>query len=144
MDVAAEGMCMALVFTYGITDARPVDHNRIQSFFERLHWEKVGQACYRYPRQNASRKNAKGPSADQRMKQTIPALMLFLAYAEKRRLHVSKCVLEGNASTGVSSKRPRKSAKRMSEMPLAKTACRSFGEKVLRQWLDTVSGAVVY
>ena len=135
---------MALIFTYGIMDARPVDHNRIQSFFERLHWEKVGQACYRYPRQNASRKVSKAPPPELWMKQTIPALMLFLAYAEKRELHVSKCILEGDASTGGSAERPRKSSKRMSEMPLAKTACRSFGEKVLRQWLDSVSGAVVY
>lgn len=144
MDVATEGACMALVFSYRIMNARPVDHNRIQSFFERLHWEKVDQMTYRYPRQGVSRKVSKTHPSELWMRQTIPALMLFLAYAEKRELHVSKCILEGDASTGIVSEQPRKSAKRMSEMPLAKTACRSFGEKVLRQWLDTVSGAVVY
>lgn len=135
---------MALVFTYGITNARSVDHNRIQSAFERLHWEKIGPASYRYPRQSSAQRASKESSADQWMKQTIPALMLFLAYAEKRELHVSKCTLEGDASTDVSSAQPRRSSKRMSEMPLAKTECRSFGEKVLREWLDSVSGAIVY
>ena len=144
MDVATEGACMALVFSYRIMNARPVDHNRIQSFFERLHWEKVDQMTYRYPRQSGSRKVSKTPPSELWMRQTIPALMLFLAYAEKRDLHVSKCILEGDASTGIVSEQPRKSSKRMSEMPLAKTECRSFGEKVLRQWLDSVSGAVVY
>lgn len=92
---------MPVVLSFDLTGARPSDHNRLQSMFQRLGWEHLGGTAYRYPLMVVQQQNQQ-PIEDW-FNEVIPALMLFRAFIVHGANHgvtLSKFSLESQTSTG--------------------------------------------
>ena len=127
---------MPVVFTFDLTNAPPVDRNRIQSFFERFGWQNLGGSAYRYPRLGAEREH---PVEDW-FNHVIPALMLFRAYVISSGRELPKFSLDIQSSAGRNPEfgvgtPPLLSA----DVHLYETPQQQFGASNLREWLDEVT-----
>ena len=139
---------MPILFSYDITNAQSVDHNRLQSMFQRFGWENIGGSCYRYPklppmRRRAGRLIGRGTRSQTRedwLDEVIPALMCFRAYVKKRRLRVAKYSLDSHVSTGAKGIQPMSG----SRIHFHTSSSNAFGAKNLRDWIDHVSDGIPY
>jgi hypothetical protein len=126
---------MPIVITFDARGAQPDEHNRIQSFFERLGWQNLGGSSYRYPALGSEH-----PTEDW-FNHVIPALMLLRAYSRWATQHgrgLNKFTIDVQTSTGC---RP----DGFGTLPQAGDAItlypptnQAFGERVLRDWIETV------
>ena len=126
---------MPIVFTFDISGARPVETNRIQSFFERFGWQNLGGSAYRYPKLGAQLDN---PVEDW-FNHVIPALMLFRTYILDSGRELPKFSLDIQSSVG----RDKDSEYGTSPLPgenirLYDTKQVQFGERNLREWLAEI------
>ncbi len=125
---------MPIVFSYDLTNAESLDHNRIRSMFERFGWENIGGSCYRYPRLARITKAKKASSVGREdwLNAVLPALMCFRSYVLKRKLRIGKHSLDAQTSTGSHGAQLKSGAK----LALKKPKQAAFGEKALRKWVD--------
>ncbi len=132
---------MPVIFSYDIEDAQNIDHNRLQSMFERFGWERIGGSCYRYP---VLPRVSKSPSTQQPIREdwlncVVPALMCFRSFLKKRKLRLTKHSLNSHVSTGSHGAQILDGAKLKFG-----AAAAAFGEKNLRDWVDACVDAIPY
>ena len=128
------GKRIPVVFTFDIQGAAPVEHNRLQSLFERLGWQNLGGSSYRYPRLGADQ-----PTEDW-FNHVIPALMLFRSYIRSSGRQLSKYTLDIQASTGLNPATGYGTGPGAANaVTLYAPANQAFGEQNLRTWLDGVT-----
>ncbi len=124
---------MPVILTFDIEGAEPVEHNRIQSFFERLGWESLGGTAYRYPRLGADQ-----PVEDW-FNHVLPALMLFRAFLIRSGRPLSRFTLDVQSSVGLNPDRtfgtPPLGA---TQVPLYTPTNPQFGVGKLQEWLDGI------
>jgi hypothetical protein len=129
---------MPIIFSYDLENAQTTDHNRMQSMFERFGWERIGGSCYRYPTLPKAKKNAgtsTSKASEDWLNQVVPALMCFRAYVLYRSLKLTKHSLDAQTSTGSHGAQPQSGA----ELRLDKLGNKTFGAKLLRDWVDTAT-----
>lgn len=111
-------------------------HNYIRSAFERLGWERLGGSAYRYPPISS------GQSASEDwLNYVAPALMLLRSYAIWAQPHgksLAKFTVDVHSSSGFSLQPtvgipPASGA----TVPLQQPTVQQFGEKKLREWIDS-------
>jgi len=122
---------MPVLFSFDIQGADPAEHNRIQSFFERLGWENLGGSSYRYP------PLGKRLRTEDWFNRVVPALMLFRSYVIGSKARLKKCSLDVQSSTGYSrDSKYGNLPKGGSSLRFERTGQPAFGESNLREWLD--------
>jgi len=128
---------MPVVFTFDLSDATPIQHNRVQSFLERLGWENIGGSAYRYPKLGTT-----DQPVEDWFNHVVPALMLFRAFVLKSGIPLPRFTLDVQSSSGRSigtkfgeRPRPGKGPRRVKLYPTRQAA---FGERNLREWLDNI------
>jgi hypothetical protein len=87
---------MPVNFFFKLKDARP-DQKQIGVLFERLGWERLDAASFRYPRLTDESGEV---SLEDWFNHVVPALMLFRSYVVTHRLVVEKISLDAFTSTG--------------------------------------------
>lgn len=125
---------MPIVITFDIERAKPIEHNRIQSLFERFGWENLGGSSYRYPKLGTD-----DQPVEDWLNHVVPALMLFRTYIIRNKKVLKKYTLDVNSSTGYS---PLASygnnASDGTTVPLYTPTNPAFGEKNLREWITNI------
>lgn len=125
---------MPVVITFDIAGARPVERNRIQSFFERFGWENLGGSSYRYPKLGTN-----DQPVEDWFNHVVPALMLFRTYLISSGRQLTKCTLDVGSSTGYSPNTNYGSAPLPgATAPLYQPTNVQFGEQNLRDWLANI------
>lgn len=124
---------MPIVLTYDIEGAAPIEHNRLQSMFERFGWQNLGGTAYRYPRLGSEE-----PVEDW-FNHVVPALMLFRAYLVSSGRPLRKFTLDIQSSVGFNPETA------FGHGPAAGAALElypptnpAFGERNLREWVAAV------
>jgi hypothetical protein len=87
---------MPIVVTFDIRGAQPIEHNRVQSLFERFGWENLGGSSYRYPKLGTVDR----PVEDW-LNHVVPALMLFRTYIIKTNKELRKFTIDVQSSAGI-------------------------------------------
>ncbi len=90
---------MPVTFSFDIEGAPPVEHNRVQSFLERLGWQHLGGSSYQYPRLGTD----KQPVEDW-FNHVAPALMHFRAYVLRSGRRLKKFSLQAQSSSAPTAK----------------------------------------
>jgi hypothetical protein len=119
---------MPIMFSFDLGDTEPVHYNRLQSMFERLHWQRLGGSCYRFP--SVGRHN----TPEDWLNYVVPALMMFRNYTLQHNVHVQRFSLDANASTGYSHS-PAFGSRMRRHPPLATPVGQAFARGHLRNWL---------
>jgi hypothetical protein len=135
---------MPVLFTFDIRGAPPPERRRVQSFLERFGWENIGGSSYRYPR-----RGTRDQPVEDWLNHVVPALMLFRCYILSSGRQLPRFTIDVQSSvgfneatqfglgpkpgTGVRRRRPRIRVK------LYKPTTSAFGEKKLRNWLESVA-----
>jgi hypothetical protein len=86
---------MPVLLTYELEGAETSEHNRLQSFFERLGWENLGGSSYRYPRLGTT-----DQPVEDWLNHIVPALMLFRAFVLKSNSKLKQLTLDVQSSSG--------------------------------------------
>jgi len=119
---------MPIILTFDIQGAPPVERNRIQSAFERLHWQRLGGSAYRYP--------ALGSVADEDwLNHVVPAFMLFREYLLASGRLLTKFTIDAQTSTGgpIAAFNPNPTLGNL--LQLSQPTNVQFGAAQLREWL---------
>jgi hypothetical protein len=125
---------MPVVFTFDIRGAQPVEHNRIQSFFERLGWQNLGGSSYRYPRLGTQQ-----PVEDW-FNHVIPALMLFRSFILSSGRQLGGFTIDVQSSTGFDPNSGYGTAPAQGNATqLYAPSNQAFGEQNLRDWLSGIA-----
>lgn len=123
---------MPVIFSFDLEGAAPVEHNRLQSMFERFGWERLGGSSYRYPELGSDE-----PTEDW-LNNVVPALMLFRAYAVKAK-KVVRYSLDVQTSTGYNPARGYGAAPADStSLAWSSASNQQFGKKKLTDWIDKI------
>ena len=126
---------MSITFTFDLQHASSVEYNYIQSFFERLGWQRRGGSTYRYPGLDIEQDE----TIEDWFNHVIPALMLFRAYVVDSGRNLTRATLDVQSSveldyltgTGVP---PLPSE----EIDFYEPNNAQFAESRLTDWLDDV------
>lgn len=136
---------MPIMFSYNVQAAPPHDHNRIQSLFERLGWERIGGSCYRYPALSQSLPASRQTTTEDWFNQVVPALMLFRSFVRKRNLVLDTFSLDVQSSTGFSlNQNVGQGLLGANSLNFGATQQVQFGEANLRDWIQNAEDSVPY
>jgi hypothetical protein len=126
---------MPVVVTFDIEGAQPVEHNRVQSFFERFGWENLGGSSYRYPRLGTD-----DQPVEDWLNHVVPALMLFRTYVVQTNKNLKTFTIDIQSSAGINQNT------QFGNPPTTGTAAQlyqpsnvAFGEQNLRNWIDGIN-----
>lgn len=130
---------MPVLLTYEIEKGSSTEHNRVQSFLERLGWESLGGSSYRYPKLGST-----VPTEDW-FNHVVPALMLFRAFVlrmNSKGKRLKKFSLDVQTSTGCNPGSGYGTLPFSASDPsfgLCTPSKGTFGLKKLKKWIDDVA-----
>lgn len=124
---------MPVLLSFDLRNYQANEHNRIQSFFERLGWQNLGGSAYRYPRLGANQ-----PVEDW-FNHVIPALMLLRAFAASYPDRIASYTLDVQSSAGFAPDTGYGTPPvRSDHIQFYDPTNQAFGDRQLRDWLDAV------